>query len=229
MDQSQENTSLAEKNSAALEALLFIYGEPLTIKRIGGILKLPENETKEAIDVLDSRLRREDRGLFIIRDEDKIQLSTKPEFGKLLEDITKEEFKESLTTASLETLSIISYAAPITRAEIDFIRGVNSTFILRSLLIRGLIDRIPDPKRSNAYLYKPSFELLKHLGISKAGDLPDYQRFVDLIKNLRTAPSLGEPSAEILTQQTGEVSAGSAGQTEIAPIVETKPEPMNNL
>ena len=180
---------------AELEALLFIYGESLTFKKIAGVLNVSEDEVKNAIAAFDTKLREEDRGLFIIRDEDKVQLSTKPEFGKLLENITKEEFKESLTTASLETLSIILYANPISRAEIDFIRGVNSTFILRSLLIRGLIDRLPAPKRSNAYLYKPSFDLLKHLGISKIDDLPDYQKFVDLIKTLRTAP-INETPAE---------------------------------
>ena len=186
---------------AGLEALLFVYGEPVDFKFASKILSVSEAEIREAADFLASELNLANRGLFLIRNENKIQLSTKPKFGKLLESIMREEFKESLTPASLETLSIVLYAGPISRAEIDFIRGVNSTFILRSLLIRGLVDRSPDPKRSNVYLYKPSFELFKHLGISKAEDLPDYQKFVELIKNLRTPeaqelPDVSNPVAD---------------------------------
>lgn len=173
---------------AALEALLFIYGEPMNLKQIEKILKISENEADQVIKELETQLQREERGLFIIRNENNIQLSTKPEFSQILQTIIKEEFKESLTTASLETLSTILYAAPISRAEIDFIRGVNSSFILRSLLIRGLIERVPDPKRTNTYLYKPSFELLRHLGISKIEDLPDHQKLKELIEKMRKGP-----------------------------------------
>ena len=101
--------------------------------------------------------------------------------SKLLEEITKQEFTEALTPASLETLSIVMYSGPISRADIEYIRGVNSSFTLRALLMRGLAERETDPKRGNAYLYKASFELLRHLGLSKNEDLPDYPKYKDLV------------------------------------------------
>jgi len=174
-----------EKLAAKLEALLFIYGETLSFKKIAKILDADEKEVKEALKSLAEIYKDESRGLQLVLDNEKVQIATKPEFGKLLEDVVKGELHEELTPASLETLSIIIYSAPISRAEIDYIRGVNSTFILRNLLIRGLIERELDPKRANAFVYKPSFEFLRHLGISKKEDLPEFEQFQQLIQSLR--------------------------------------------
>jgi len=174
-----------EKLAAKLEALLFIYGETLSFKKIAKILDADEKEVKEALKSLAEIYKDESRGLQLVLDNEKVQIATKPEFGKLLEDVVKGELHEELTPASLETLSIIIYSAPISRAEIDYIRGVNSTFILRNLLIRGLIERELDPKRANAFVYKPSFEFLRHLGISHKEDLPEFEQFQQLIQSLR--------------------------------------------
>ena len=169
-----------------LEALLFIYGEPMEFKKIAKILKATEEEVKSAADLLGEELRGDQRGLFLVRDKEKIQLTTKPDFSSLLETVIKEELNENLTPAALETLSIIAYAGPLTRAELEYIRGVNSTFTVRNLLIRGLIERAPDPKRGNVFLYNPTLEFLKHLGVAQAGDLPEYEKFKSLIEKMRT-------------------------------------------
>jgi segregation and condensation protein B len=87
----------------------------------------------------------------------------------------KDELSKELSKATLETLSIIIYKQGSTRAEIDYIRGVNSSFILRNLLIRGLIQKESHPTDSRKYFYKPTFELLGFLGIQKLEELPDYQ------------------------------------------------------
>lgn len=172
-----------------IEAVLFIYGEPIEIKKLAQILRTEEKEIKTAVGLLENELKREERGLSLIKEGDKIQLSTKPELSGLLEDLTKQEFSEDLTPASLETLSIIAYAGPLTRAELEYIRGVNSSFILRNLLIRGLIDRFINPKRANAYIYKIGFDLLKKLGVSSLDDLPEYKKYNDLMKILREESS----------------------------------------
>lgn len=185
-------SSNIEKITAQLEALLFIYGDALDFKKISKTLGIDEEKMKEAAKILSEDLQKENRGLFLIQDKEKIQLTTKPDFAKLLEDVIKEELHENLTPAALETLSIIAYAGPMTRAELEYIRGVNSSFTLRNLLIRGLIERSPDPKRGNVFLYNPSFELLKHLGISRAEDLPEYEKFKSLIEKLRN-PNEGAP------------------------------------
>lgn len=167
--------------SAAVEALLFVYGEPMKIKRIANILKVEENAVEEALKELESGYLAENRGLKLIFNSRQVQLATKPDFAGILENFIKEEFKENLTPASLETLSLIAYLGPISRVQIDCHRGVNSSFILRNLLIRGLIERFPNPQKNAVYLYQPSFDLLKYLGLSKTEELPEYDKF----KNMR--------------------------------------------
>jgi segregation and condensation protein B len=184
-----------EQLSAKIEALLFIYGEPMTYKKIAATLGITEEQTREAAQYLNENMKGDARGLFLITNDGKIQLTTKPEYGKLLEDIVKEEMSENLTTASLETLAIVMYAGPISRAEIDYIRGVNSSFILRSLSIRGLVDRAIDPKRSNVYLYKASIDLLKLLGLANVESLPDYQKFNNVIDKMRNPQTPTENNA----------------------------------
>ncbi len=173
--------------TAQLEALLFIYGEQVEVKKIAKILKQEVAEVEQALTALKEKLVSGDRGLSLIFSDSKVQLTTKPEFSRLFEDLIKDELTEALTPAALETLSIIAYGGPLSRSIIDYIRGVNSTFILRALLIRGLIERHSDPKRPNAYIYSPSFELLRHLGLSTTKDLPEYNKFREIVTKLMAA------------------------------------------
>ena len=178
----QENLERTNNNFlAAIEAILFVYGEQMEIKRIAKLLTQDKAVIKELLKELEQQYLAESRGLKLIFSDDKVQLVTKSELASLLENFIKEEFKENLSPASLETLSIIVYLGPLSRAEIDYYRGVNSSFILRSLLIRGLIERYSDPKRANVYLYVSSFDLLKYLGVSKKEDLPDYGKFKEMM------------------------------------------------
>ena len=172
-----------DENSASLEALLFIQGEPITKKRIGKILNLTLHDLEKVLGELQKRLEEGSRGLSLILDTEKVQLVTKPKFRNLLESFAKEELSEELTPASVEALSILGYLGPISRGQLDFIRGVNSTFILRNLLVRGLIERTPHPKSQNTYLYQPSFELLRHLGLKNKEELPEYGKYQELLKN----------------------------------------------
>ena len=167
-----------------IEAVLFAYGEPISIERLGKILKITSVELETALKDLEIELAKQERGIALIKNAGKIQLATKPELTGLLEDIIKQEFTEDLTPAALETLSIIAYAGPISRADIEYIRGVNSSFTMRNLLLRGLVERTIDPKRANAYIYTASFDLIKRLGILKVEDLPDYERYKQMVKNL---------------------------------------------
>ncbi|MEK7188120.1 MAG: SMC-Scp complex subunit ScpB [Patescibacteria group bacterium] len=168
---------------AECEALLFLHGEPLTLKKMGEVLKLDKTECEALLDVLEKELERGERGLRLVRHEDKVQLVTKPQFHALLESFMKKELSEDLTPASLEVLSVILYLGPISRSRIEYLRGVNSLFTLRSLLIRGLVERSPDPERTNSFLYKVSFETLKHLGLQKQDQLPQYEKFRTILES----------------------------------------------
>ncbi len=156
---------------AAIEALLFAYGEPMEIKKIAKMLDKKEDEIQSVLTELDAKLKDENRGLKLIFSGSQVQMATKSEFSGFLEEFIKEEFKENLTPASLETLSLISYFGPITRAKIDYFRGVNSSFTIRNLMMRGLVERV-----EGSYLYQASFDLLKHLGVSKIEELTNYEK-----------------------------------------------------
>ena len=178
-----------EQKLAELEALLFIYGEPLPRKKAEKILDVSKEELNSLIEEFGKRLSLEGRGLNLIADNEKIQLVTKPQFGKLLESFVKAELSDDLTPASLETLSIILYLGPISRGEIDYRRGVNSSFTLRNLLLRGLIEKSSEKEQQGSYLYQASFDLLKHLGVTKKEELPEYEKFKSLIKPADSSPS----------------------------------------
>jgi len=171
--------------TARLEALLFIYGEEMTYKKIASALNLSVEEVKSGAKELRLALESADSGLTLVEHDNSLQIATKAEFGALLDTVLKQELREALSPASLEVLSIVTYAGPISRSEIDYIRGVNSTFSIRSLLLRGLISRETDSQRGNSYIYNPSIELLHHLGITGVGDLPEYQRFRTLVTQMR--------------------------------------------
>lgn len=173
MDTDSKNLNLEAK----LEALLFSYGEAIEIKKIAKILETDELEIKKLGDILRVEYEKENRGIVLLQNEDKLQLATKSEFYPTLEKLVKEEFKSELSPASLETLSLVSYLGPISKAEIEYYRGVNCSFILRSLLMRGLVEKFSNPQRPTSSLYRPSFDLLKHLGISKIEDLPEFENY----------------------------------------------------
>ncbi|HEY4498607.1 MAG TPA: SMC-Scp complex subunit ScpB, partial [Candidatus Paceibacterota bacterium] len=135
-----------------------------------------------------------------VRKEDEVMLGTAPELSELIQTLTKEELSKDLGKAGLETLSIILYFGPITRSEIDYIRGVNSTFVLRTLLIRGLIERVQNKADQRSFLYKPTFELLSHLGIKDIQHLPEYKVARNELEAFRKAQSERDESEKTLEQ-----------------------------
>ena len=158
--------------SAKIEALLFFRGEPVGKRELAKMLNVKEPEIEEALEALKNRLR--GGGVQIIEVESEVELRTAGEASELIENIRKEELNRDLGRAGAETLAIILYRGPVTRADIDYIRGVNSTFILRNLLVRGLIERIQNPKDQRSFIYKPTLELLSHLGVRTLSELPEY-------------------------------------------------------
>lgn len=157
-----------------IEGILFYRGEPTKIKALAAMFGVKDGEIKEALDILAEELQ--ERGIRLISKDDKVTLGTAPELGELIESVRKEELSKDIGKAGLETLSIILYKGPVSRAEIDYIRGVNSSFILRNLMIRALIEREVNPNDSRSFLYKPTFELLQFLGVTKTEELPNFEK-----------------------------------------------------
>lgn len=169
--------------TAKVEALLFIHGEPVSIKKLASILKVKEESVKKALQEIEELLESGSRGLSLVTKDKKAQLTTSPELSAVIEKLTKDEFDTKLTPASLETLSIIAYLGPCRRSLIEHIRGVNSSFILRSLMVRGLVERNQDPEKTNSCVYQATFDFLNHMGVKSVEDLPEYEKYRELVKS----------------------------------------------
>ena len=155
-----------------IEAILLFKNEPTSLEELSKYLKVSRENIQLAINNLQEEYK--NRGIVIITDGESVSLGTHPELSPLIEKIQKEEFSGDLGRAGLETLAIILYRGAVSRREIDYIRGVNSSFILRALMIRGLIERTESETGERSYSYKPTLELLRHLGVTKREDLPNY-------------------------------------------------------
>jgi len=171
---------IAESKLAALEALLFVHGEPLAIKKIAAVLDVPEAAVAELITAFRESLAAGDRGLALVANDHSVQLVTKAALMPVIQEFVKQELTEDLTPASLEALSLVAYLGPLPRARLDYLRGVNSSFILRNLMMRGLVERFPDPERSAVMLYRATIDLWKHLGVPGQERLPEYDTFKTL-------------------------------------------------
>lgn len=157
---------------SVLETILFAYGEQISLEKLSKLTKSGKEEVRKALNELSRDY--EERGIVLLKRDEFYQLGTSPNNSSYLQELAKDEFGEELSKAALETLSIIAYKGPITRAKIEFIRGVNSSFILRNLLMRGLIERIENPKDARSPLYQVSFQFLKYLGLKNINELPEY-------------------------------------------------------
>lgn len=182
-----------------IEALLFLKGEPMTIRQLAKILEAEEKEVRNAIDFLGQKLS--DRGIRLIRKDDSFVLATSPDSSKFAKVLVEEEFNSELSKASLEVLSIIAYKGPVSRSEVDYIRGVNSAFTVRNLMVRGLVERITNPKDSRSFLYRPSFQLLRYLGINDIKELPELGNFNKKMENFisenEEEKNVGQTSSDI--------------------------------
>ena len=159
---------------AKIEGLLFYKASPVKLSSLCKSLEVSEDVLKEGIQKLKEHLQ--GSGIMLLHTDTEVQLVTAPELDTLIESVRKDEMKRDIGKAGAETLSIILYKGPISRSEIDRIRGVNSSFILRNLLIRGLIER--EVVKNNA-LFSITPSLLAHLGIADKTQLPRYAQVLD--------------------------------------------------
>lgn len=164
-------------HAVALEALLFLFGEPMPLAKLATHLSIPEGKTTAALDELADQLESEGRGIRVLRASTGIQLVTAPEHAELIERAIKAGMREQLMPAAAETLAIVAYRGPISRAGVEAIRGVNSSFTLRLLAMRGLVDRQVHPRDGRVYLYRVSADFLRSLGVTRMKDLPEYAAF----------------------------------------------------
>ena len=158
-----------------IESLLFISHKPLSVKDLVKLFLVDQKEVIESLMELEKEYQDRVGGIKLLKIGDKYQLATSSEASEIVKKFIKSEVSGELTKPSLETLTIIAYRGPISKAELELIRGVNCSLILRNLLMRGLIEASEDKKKM-VVLYNITFEFLKYLGLSQPSDLPDFEK-----------------------------------------------------
>ncbi len=172
--------ALNESIKRVVEALLFISESPLPLERIGGVIEeVDPSEIRKAIEELKSEYESSKRSLVIQEVAGGYQMTTDPLYAPWLRKFLKKTHGEKLSGPSLETLAIVAYKQPVTRQEIEFIRGVNVEGVLKALLEKGLI-RIQGRKEiiGRPLLYGTSREFLEYFGLNSLEELPPIEEFV---------------------------------------------------
>lgn len=159
--------------SSQIEALLLFRGGAVKVADIAHALERPVDTVEDALVGLASDLQ--ERGVALVREGDRVALTTSPEAAGVIEKLRRDELEGAIGKAGLETLAVIVYQGPVTRADIEYVRGVNVSTMLRSLMIRGLIERVDNPEDKRSFLYRASPELPAFLGVPTLAHLPEYE------------------------------------------------------
>ena len=158
---------------ALLESLLFVAAEPVAVARLAQLLEVSQEAVETALADLGAAYRAGRRGVRLLRKADRVQLTSAPEAAPYIERFLGLDLSSKLSPAALETLSVIAYKQPITRADLEAVRGVNCDGVLRTLLARELIEpvgRLEQPGRP--FLYGTTTRFLQYLGLEALTDLP---------------------------------------------------------
>jgi len=169
----------------ALEALLFAVGEPLAKKQAATLLEMSPEQLQSVSAALEESLT--GRGLALVQTDTHLELRTAPEATVLVKKLREGELSRDLGKAGLETLAVILYRDGATRTDIDWLRGVNSAQTVRTLLLRGLIERIEDPEDRRKFRYRATTEALAHLGLSSVKELPQFSELSTAADEAMTA------------------------------------------
>lgn len=162
--------------TTTLESILFAAAKPLDVKILAKALNTNQETLREAIEELKKIRNTESSGIHLLEQEGKLQLATNPAAAEAVKVFAKEEMGGELTRPSLETLTIIAYRGPMTKPEIEQIRGINCALILRNLLMRGLVEEKDDPIKLQS-VYSASLGFLRHLGVRGASELPEFEDY----------------------------------------------------
>ena len=158
-----------------IESLLFVAIKPLAVKELATLTNTKNKEVEEALSELENEYQTGDRGLSLIKNNNQYQLTSAPDNAALVQEFLKDETSGELSQPSLEALTIIAYRGPIGKTELEKIRGVNCSLILRNLLMRGLIEEKFE-KIKDENFYTVTHDFVRFLGLNSVNDLPDYSK-----------------------------------------------------
>src|SRR3989344_4511227 len=159
--------------NSSIESILFVASKPLTAKKIAAVLKVPEESVEAVLGDLAAKYSGEESGIALLRNNKEWQMVSNSNNKEATENFVKAEVSGELTRPQLETLTVISYCGPITKPELEQIRGVNCSLILRNLMMRGLVKENEDGAGLLS-VYEITMDYLRHLGLNSLQELPNY-------------------------------------------------------
>lgn len=155
----------------SIEALLFALGRPLSYRELAAMLDTTEDDVRMACaETRDAT----ERGVVLVASDTTVELRAAAHATERIEKVRRDEFSRDIGKAGLEVLAAILYRGPLTRSEIDFIRGVNSSQTVRTLLTRGLIQKSDEVRGGRGTKFEPTTELMAYLGLTSLSELPNY-------------------------------------------------------
>ncbi|MDD3243856.1 MAG: SMC-Scp complex subunit ScpB [Eubacteriales bacterium] len=164
---------------SAMEAMLFAAGDEVSAADLAAVLKVSELEVRSVLDDYADRLRYEQRGIQLIRIEDKVQLCTNAEYAGWVQELLAPQRTKPLTQSALETLSIIAYRQPITRRDIEIIRGVKCDYVVQALQAKGLIAVVgQSDAMGHPQLLGTTAEFLRCFHLESLADLPPLEQML---------------------------------------------------
>lgn len=199
------------KLAIEIESILFTANKPVKLKQLTEALDATEEQVTTAVTELIEA--RKESGVLVLQKDDQIQMATNPVTSPVVKQFLEAELRSRLTDATLETLAIIAYKQPISKAAIEAIRGVNCQYALRHLMMRGLIERVGSDDDKRMILYRTTLEFMKHMGLKDMKELPDFAELTEKIKVPNDMIPEGQAAPE------GPAEADNVAATDVDPVV----------
>lgn len=210
--------------ASKLESILFVANRPMGVKKLTEICDASREDMTAALDALAAKYNGEGSGIRLLRNGNDVQLSTAPDNSKMVQEFLKDETTGELSKPSLETLTIIAYRGPVSKAELEQIRGVNCSLILRNLLMRGLVEVQGEPYEPQS-TFRVTMDFVRFLGVSSVEELPDYDKLrshENIVRVLEMNTKKDAPKTE------GAAAEGEAAADVAEPTPEGEPLPVDD-
>ena len=207
LDETKSKLDLKER-VGIVEAILFVTGNAVEKKEICRAMELTEGELEETLDALESGYDFDRRGLRLLRFGAHVQLATRPDYAPYVEKLLQPVQKQSLSQAVMETLAVIAYRQPVTKAEIEQVRGVKCDYSVQSLVTKGLIEEVGRKEAlGRPILYGTTDAFLRHFCIASLSELPE----IDFSK-LTAKLEAGTAGPDELPAHEEEIDSGTAAE-----------------
>ena len=191
-----------QKLKSILEAILFAASEPISLEQFQDTLPdLDKRAIRRGLAELREDYQEMDRSFHLVEIANGYQICTRPEYSEWIQKFYTRQVRVTLSPSALETLAIVAYKQPVTRADVAAIRGVNSDSVLNSLLEKGLV-RIAGRKAGRSLLFSTTDEFLQQFGLKDASELPS----LDEIDELLNTPNGSDPAQNLLPDMMEEVA-----------------------